>query len=70
MIELMQIVEQKGDLKGPSKKQYVLSKIFKAFDLDEDLTEAFGNLIEILLKLDTNKIHIKKIKKFCNLICS
>jgi len=62
LIDLMQTAEL-SKLNGLEKKDFVLDKMQKLFDLDDAKVEMISEFIDIIILLDKNKIKIQKSAK-------
>jgi len=69
LIDLMQTVEFSKQLSGLEKKDFVLTKMKKLFDLDDQKIEMISEFIDIIILLDKNKIKIQKSAKKIFICC-
>jgi len=63
LIDLMQTAELSKLMNGLEKKDFVLDKMQKLFDLDDAKVEMISEFIDIIILLDKNKIKIQKSAK-------
>ena len=69
VLEFIEAVSTQDDLKGRDKKQIVLDKIIKEFNLDLEMVLLVSDMIDIIVDVSKNRHKIKKRVKSLWSVC-